>query len=387
MTDSSHKDESEFAAPVLTGPRFASHVVPVEVLKEFEAYKRLIVEVAKALFLSRNPTRQRVTKGFEDRLELGMREVAPGSAQAILLRTEPPPDSQFSLMGTRLDEFDEARDLISQAVAAAAAGAALPLKFPRSALGRFNSFGRTLKADEAIELRRDRASHGPRYSSSVRKKLVLMGQSSFTDAVDLTGTIYEADVERGVFRIQAGEVRTTGTFGPEHEAVILSALRDHSRLELRVIGTGSYDSSERLERIDEVEDASIVEKNRLTEKDLQTRIAELRALKSGWLDGDGQPFDSVALDKVAAALLSLHQHADMRLPYLYPMPDGAVQAEWTVGGWEVSAKIDTATGSTELDAVDVASGGAKEGACNLFDPHGAVELAHFVALFEGKGRN
>lgn len=39
-------EEQEFAAPVLHGRRFEHHSVPLDVLRELEAYERLILEVA-----------------------------------------------------------------------------------------------------------------------------------------------------------------------------------------------------------------------------------------------------------------------------------------------------------------------------------------------------
>ena len=81
------ENEREFAAPAFHGHRFDANAMPVEVLKELEVYERLIVDVAKALFLQRNSDRKRVPKGFEQRLRLSIRAVDPGSAIPVLLRT------------------------------------------------------------------------------------------------------------------------------------------------------------------------------------------------------------------------------------------------------------------------------------------------------------
>jgi|GEM_PF-2844281 len=56
--------EEEFAAPVLHGQRFRTHALPLDVLKELEGYQRLIVDVAKALYLTRRPNRQREFQAF-----------------------------------------------------------------------------------------------------------------------------------------------------------------------------------------------------------------------------------------------------------------------------------------------------------------------------------
>ena len=43
-----------FLQPILKGQRFDDHAIPVEVLAEFNAYKLLILEVAKFLFKKNN---------------------------------------------------------------------------------------------------------------------------------------------------------------------------------------------------------------------------------------------------------------------------------------------------------------------------------------------
>jgi hypothetical protein len=162
----------------------------------------------------------------------------------VLLRfVESPPSGQATLLPTGPDEFEEARDLIAAAVSAAADGSTLPKNFPRSVLGRFNLFGRSLRNDEAIELRKQRQEPGPRYTHAVRKKLVLMEEKSFSDAVDIVGRIYEAHVEKGIFHIHADGQKLVGNFASGHEDVILLALREHERTRVRLTGTGRYDAS------------------------------------------------------------------------------------------------------------------------------------------------
>lgn len=53
----------------------------------------------------------------------------------------------------------------------------------------------------------------------------------------------------------------------------------------------------------------------------------LRALKDGWLDGEGLAPPSYGLDWFDAAFARFYP-ADAPRPYVYPMPDGGVQLEW-----------------------------------------------------------
>ncbi|UUE99042.1 hypothetical protein NDY24_04165 [Xanthomonas hortorum pv. pelargonii] len=55
----------DFSQPKFTGARFDEHTLPVDVARDLAAYERLIVELAKHLYLQEHPGRQRVPKGFE----------------------------------------------------------------------------------------------------------------------------------------------------------------------------------------------------------------------------------------------------------------------------------------------------------------------------------
>lgn len=380
--------EHEFAVPVLHGRRFQAHSVPVDVLKELEVYGRLILDVAKAVFLARHPNRQRVPKGFENRLKLSLRHVEPGSAMPVLLRTvEPVPSGQTALLPPEPDEFEEARDLIASAVRAAAEGTPLPKMFPRSVLGHFNVFGRSLRNDEALELRKQKKEPGPRYTHAVRKRLVLMEEKSFSDTVDIIGRIYEADADKGVFHIQTDEQRVVGSFTPEHKSKILDALKENERIRVRLIGTGRYDATDHLERVEEIDDLVPVEEGQLTLNDLRGRLEELKVLKKGWLDGEqGQPLASAELQSLADILAELHEQEELPIPYLYPTPSGDVQAEWTIGSWELSATFNLATGEVQLDALDTETGAGKEEQASSQSSEGCLALVRFVTSFSRKAR-
>ena len=49
-------------------------------------------------------------------------------------------------------------------------------------------------------------------------------------------------------------IANAGTPPKARQAVILAALSEHERTRVRLIGAGRYDASDRLERIEEVED-------------------------------------------------------------------------------------------------------------------------------------
>lgn len=67
------------------------------------------------------------------------------------------------------------------------------------------------------------------------------------------------------------------------------------------------------------------------------RLAELRALEPGWLDGEGEPVSDRAAQGARALLGYLVQPVR---PRLYPTEDGGVRIEWTVGARDLSVEVD-----------------------------------------------
>jgi hypothetical protein len=73
--------------------------------------------------------------------------------------------------------------------------------------------------------------------------------------------------------------------------------------------------------------------------DVTARLDELRALQDGWCEGTGRSPSDDGLDWYTFAF-DRHFADGLPLPYLYPTPEGGVQAEWSIGGREISLEID-----------------------------------------------
>lgn len=330
--------------------------MPVETLVELAAYRDLVLGVAKELFRVAHPARQRVPRGFAERLQLRLRTIEGGSSVPVLERV--------ALRGTLLavdDEFTQARAAIEDAVAAVAAGAEPPSAFPRNALVLFNRFGQTLRSDEAIELRRAGATSGARYTRDVRKRLVLNQRRTFQEEVEDIGWVSEvnADQMSCLIRLRMGP---PGAIPAPLDEVIFAAVKDVLEPKgegppVRVVGVGVFDSDQRLLRFDSIHDVSVVE----AEDELVTmdhRFDELAALPPGWLDGEGAPLDRVVLDR-ARRLLAELLNFDVPRPRVFPTPDGGVQAEWTIAGHEISVTFEP-EGTLYAVSVNLASGQTEE---------------------------
>ena len=67
-------------------------------------------------------------------------------------------------------------------------------------------------------------------------------------------------------------------------------------------------------------------------------LHELRGLNDGWLDGEGVAPSDEGLTWLAEKFDHLYPD-DLPLPYLYPTPQGDIQAEWSLGPYQASLTI------------------------------------------------
>jgi len=324
--------ESTFAKLRLTGGRFEAEGMPVEALAELVAYRELVIGVAKEIFRRDHPNRQRLPSGFTERLQLRFQTVERGSAVPVLERMLDPGLLPIA------DEFTLARDIIEDAVAAIAAGRALPESFPRAAVVLFNGFGQTLRQDEAIELRRGTAESGPTYTREIRRQLVLQERSTYQDEVRDIGWVWEIDSHKMTcsIRLRSGPPSPISapvdelTFGPLKEAMQPNGVGPPVHL----VGVGVFDADRGLTRLDSIHDVGSVE----DPPDIATvdsRFRELAGLDEGWLDGEGVPLANAALESARTTVAELLRR-EAPMPRLYPTPEGGVQAEWTAGHYEIS---------------------------------------------------
>ena len=234
------------------GGRFRDHGIDIDVLDEITRYKVLLVETAKELWRRRNPNRERLPKNFEDSLQLKFYEVKCNCATLPLCR-QIPHDEQMAMYPAS-DELTEAVDLVADTIEAANADRPLPPQFPRRLLTSFGEYGKSLSEDEWIEQKPQGRERVVRYDRIARARLQRYADNAYEDHIDLTGTVTMARVSKPRMAIQLNDGREIeAAFRPEHEETIITALRDHATVKLRVVGKGSYTGEGQLQRIANVE--------------------------------------------------------------------------------------------------------------------------------------
>jgi hypothetical protein len=376
--------KSPFVSLIFKGPRFGEAAMPLETLPELAAYRELIVETAKAIFQARNPTRQRLPKGFESGLQLVLeRVIEGGSALPQISRViEQPAGMPMLLLGG--DLFDEARDIIERAIADGGLDSSvLSLDYAKPILSRFGAFGRTLAPDEAIIVAQPGKREGSRYTREVRRHLVLQAQSTYEDEIDLVGEVRAADKDREGFDLRTAE----GASYPVHVPPLLFpvALRSlTTEAPVRVRGTGLFDNVGKLTRIVSATDVSLVEEGSEEIRrpgcptPVELQIASLAALQEGWFDDMSPAYQTADLSWVAKLLQGILDGLGLPTPYIYPTPEGLARAEWSSPKWEVIVNLHLSERMAEVLAVRVDSDRVDEDRFVLSQPGAESKLGRFL---------
>ena len=325
-----------FLKPRITGARFAGGAIPLEVLADFAVLSEMILEVAKWKYREANLSRQRVPRGFSEGISLTLTGVEEGSAIAVISLMV---SSALQLIPTEPEQyFNEARDSVIAAVAAAEQGTRITEHLPERLLGYFDRFGRNLAEGEAIELFSDATQQKARLTKESRRKLVLASSAKhYTEETSVYGLVHEFNQRAKTFELTLpnGDILKGVAADSQHYDSVLEAhngFRNQQRV--RVNGVGRFDVNDKLLELVNVE--HVVPLDPL---DIVVRIDELRSLKPGWLDGKGKSLDQSQLVWVVETFKNFYPD-DARLPYLFPTPDGNLLAEWSLEQNSVSLEID-----------------------------------------------
>ena len=361
-----------FLAPRLVGARFEGHAIPLEVLRDLAALDEIIKEIAKWKFLQKNPQRKRVPRGFSEEISLRIIDIKPGSAipQIVL----------FFLAGQFFSPyqvcFEEARDSLLAAIDAAGEGGTITEHLPESILPHFDTLGRSLLDEEAIEFRPADLVHPARLDKVVRRKLLLASSQTeeVTEEVVLRGTIPEADQERRSFELQViNGPKIPGPIETYHLDTVLEAFngfRHNARV--AISGIARFSRANRLQRIESIEEITLLETN-----DVPARIDELRAIRDGWLDGKGIAPTVAHLDWFSREFSNRYPQ-ELSLPYVYPTAEGGLQLEWSHPPHEASLEIDLAARSADWHSVNLENGEETSETLNLAEPKAWDSLAAYL---------
>lgn len=362
--------KQDFLKPKLVGDRFTGHAVPLEILKDFAALQEMLVETAKWKFRQENPHRERVQRNFAKDIELQLVGIEDGSAiLAIVLSYSlliPPQNAQY---------FEAAKAEIVNAIAQSAEGRSPQL--PPSLLSYFDRFGRSLRSGESIEF--PHADRPVALTPEVRKQLIRAAKVEvWTEELALRAKIYEADQVHDSFEFELSDgTRAKAPLDDKYRDAVLDAMRGyHDNVFVLMQGVAQRDRSDRLKGFESIEHITP-----LDPLDVTLRLEQIAALKDGWLDGQGHAPARDKLEWLADAFDS-NFDADLPLPYLYPTPEGGVQAEWTVNDWAVTFEIDVNGQQGVYQALNLKDQTCTELQISLADSNGWSQLNQALKQLE-----
>jgi hypothetical protein len=113
-------------------------------------------------------------------------------------------------------------------------------------------------------------------------------------------------------------------------------------------------------------------------RNIFAQIEDLRQLKDGWLNGEGLAPSKQGLDWVAETLDQYF--TDKTAPYLYPMPDGGVRAEWSIRRIEIAIDINIDTHSAYWHSLDLNNSNVLEKHLNLNNQNDWEWIKSFVLM-------
>ena len=109
------------------------------------------------------------------------------------------------------------------------------------------------------------------------------------------------------------------------------------------------------------------------------QLGQLRTLSPGWLDGHGVPPSAESIEWTAQILGQLPSDGSIPRPYLYPTPEGSIQAEWDIGPWSVTAEVDVASRCLSVSALNTQTQAGLDKDFTENHPH---ELANFLLFLK-----
>ena len=346
-----------FAKPRLTGARFEAKEIPVHFLPTLDAYRALVLEVARRLVIDRNG-RERAPKGFVESFSLTLTDLEPGSAVPVLVQK----------LGAGQDQeewatiFADARELVSDAIDAVNDQLPLPVGFAPELLPHLEKLGDRLHEGEAIEFftpSKRKRSKTPTFTRATFEAIRSRSTRPEPSRQQFRATVVGVHTQRRScdLHLESGAVES-GRYDLRLESRLLVALtrRRHARglVEAQVL-------IDRVGAIVKVEELLNLTVESRTEEavvtELEKRLDVVR---------DAESLSERGLDWVRTLLVSLVADEGLPKPAVFSGDDG-VRAEWSVAGWSISIDFAIAEQTAWVHALQLQTNEEWEQTLNMGD--------------------
>lgn len=314
-----------FFSPRFIGERFNNHSLPSELLADFKIFNDLLIEIAKKIYLQKNPKAKKTPKNFTDGISLYLVNIEKGSAVAEFTLTqkqnslfpfENNPDYQY---------FDEAKNVIFSIISNENTSHNF---VNENNYTSFEKLGKNLLEDESIDF-------GYNYQNKKESNIVLNKESrktlllkinpkkEYSEEIKLFALVSAIDLEKSYFNIETDFGKIQCTLNKSITDAVLKAVNEFKNNRYVLIkGLALFNQNDKIIRIKEIESFELVEN-----LDISLRIYQLLKLEKGWLYGEGFAYDKNQLETFGNKF-DQHYDNNLPLPALFPNPNGNIQLEW-----------------------------------------------------------
>lgn len=330
------------------GARFDGGRLPVSVLMDLPAFRDLLVSFAKDEWKKLHPHRKRVPKGFDASLSFDLVTIGDGSAIPKLLWNRG--SAQANLPGFE-DELEQVVEVSRQNVIRLfdTDDSLAPLsELSSEKVSALDKFGAGLHEGERIEIGYNVTGQIVYLDVDRRKRLITSVRETYQTRLTGVGKLTSNSVYGHVIiRTEGGQDISV----PIDPQVILKEFDGSLDQDVQYDIMVELDQSDSVRRVVDVFGVSVVDAS--IEAGLlrcQDRLSELRALETGWRDGEGlQPSVNAleAADQLIKARPTLA--ADVRI---YPEDTGGILMELVSNGWDLSLEF-APDGSVEIYGIEV----------------------------------
>ena len=311
---------SEFLRWRLLGTRFGDGEIPLTVLDELIALRKMVFKVSEQLLLDANlDPRRRVFK----EADLRLLRISDGSVSIEIGLASLAKDHAASSYEA---VFKRARDSIIEWFISAGTGHLPPGVRPDDLRANLKSIARSLNSGEGRELSAPSCPTPVRVTAESCREMLGRPPAPHREVI-LRGAVQEADQKRMSFELQLiGGSKVECPMPEAYRDVVLGAF-DGYRSGAKVLVQGMSERARRgkVRRLKST--SSII---LLDPLDVQAQLDEFRGMKDGWYEGSGLAPAHDGLDWLAVTF-DRRYPGDAPLPHIYPTYNGGVRMEWSGG--------------------------------------------------------
>ncbi|MFV8355354.1 hypothetical protein ACNQGB_04105 [Flavobacterium sp. XS1P32] len=337
-----------FLTPKLEGHRFDDHTLPVSMLEDFSAFEELVFELAKKIYLEKNPSRKRVPKGFTENVYLKLSSIEEGSTipkiliAAITSLTTPTIPIQNT---ENFSYFELAREKVFELVENVNAGKSIEIE--TKFLNYFNRIGKNLEEGETIDfLNEPSSSRNIKFNKNTRRKILLSRNENleYSEKIKENILIPSIDKKNQIFKIEINGNIIECPFTKDFQDTILTAFQEYENKTLVSIkATGVFNENNKLIHIEDIESMDI-----LDPFDISVRLSELSNLEDKWYDGiDGKALNIEKLELFKNYFENYYNN-DLTLPAIFPTINGDIVLEWKKDNNEISLEVNLSNFNSTL---------------------------------------